>query len=74
MTANSERQPPAAVDSYTDTQPMEEGEQMTERAKEARRAYRREWNRKNKDKVKAAQARYWEKKAAAAQDQESAKA
>lgn len=72
MTANT-RQPPAAVDSYTDTQPMEEGEQMTERAKEARRAYRREWNRKNKDKVKAAQARYWEKKAAA-QDQESAKA
>ena len=44
---------------------------MNERAKEARRAYKREWNRKNRDKVKAAQARYWERKAAAeaAQDQ-----
>lgn len=29
----------------------------------ARRAYKREWNRKNKDKVKAAQERYWLKKA-----------
>lgn len=36
---------------------------MNEAAKEARRAYKREWNRKNKDKVKAAQQRYWEKKA-----------
>ena len=42
---------------------------MTEKAKEARRAYKREWARKNRDKVKAAQARYWERKAAeAAQD------
>lgn len=39
---------------------------MTEQAKEARRAYRREWNRKNRDKVKAAQERYWNKKAAEA--------
>lgn len=39
---------------------------MNEKAKEARRAYKREWNRKNRDKVKAAQARYWERKAAAA--------
>lgn len=39
---------------------------MTEEAREARRAYQREWNRKNKDKVKANQARYWERKAAAA--------
>lgn len=38
---------------------------MTEQAKEARRAYKREWNRKNRDKVKAAQARYWDRKAAA---------
>lgn len=38
---------------------------MTEAAKEARRLYRREWNRKNRDKVKAAQERYWERKAAA---------
>ena len=36
---------------------------MNEAAKEARRIYLREWQRKNKDKVKAAQARYWEKKA-----------
>jgi len=36
---------------------------MTEKAKEARRAYQREWARKNPDKVKAQQARYWEKKA-----------
>lgn len=39
---------------------------MNEKAKEARRAYKREWNRRNREKVKAAQARYWERKAAAA--------
>lgn len=39
---------------------------MTDKAKEARRAYKREWNRKNPDKVKAAQERYWNKKAEAA--------
>ena len=39
---------------------------MNEKAKEARRAYKREWNRRNRDKVRAAQARYWERKAAAA--------
>lgn len=38
---------------------------MTEQAKEARRAYKREWNRRNPDKVRAAQERYWEKRAAA---------
>lgn len=37
---------------------------MTEQAKEKRREYRREWARKNPDKVKAAQERYWQKKAA----------
>ncbi len=36
---------------------------MTEQAKEARKAYKREWARKNPDKVKAAQERYWHKKA-----------
>lgn len=36
---------------------------MTEQAREARRAYRRKWNRENRDKVKAAQERYWERKA-----------
>ena len=35
-------------------------------AAEARRAYKREWNRKNPEKVKAAQDRYWKKKAAEA--------
>ena len=46
---------------------------MNEQAKEARRAYKREWNRRNKDKVKAANERYWNRKAeamtAAGQDQ-----
>lgn len=37
---------------------------MNEKAKEARRRYKREWNRKNRDKVKAAQERYWLRKAA----------
>lgn len=42
---------------------------MTDKEKEAmrkaRNAYRREWNRKNPEKVKAAQEKYWLKKAAA---------
>lgn len=37
---------------------------MTENAKAARRAYRNKWAKENRDKVKAAQERYWEKKAA----------
>lgn len=40
---------------------------MDDKAKEMRRAYKRAWNRANKDKVKAAQERYWNKRAAAAQ-------
>ena len=36
---------------------------MTEEAKEARRAYRRKWNKEHPDKVKEYQARYWQKKA-----------
>ena len=39
---------------------------MNEQAKEARRAYKREWNRRNREKVKAAQDRYWNRKAAEA--------
>ena len=39
---------------------------LTEQALEARRAYRREWAARNKDKVKAAQERHWEKVAAMA--------
>lgn len=41
---------------------------MTDKAKEARRAYKREWNRRNRDKVKAAQERYWTRRAAAESD------
>lgn len=37
---------------------------MTEQAKEARREYKRKWARENRDKVRQAQARYWERKAA----------
>lgn len=37
---------------------------MTDAAKAARRAYRREWQRANKDKCRAYMERYWEKKAA----------
>ncbi len=49
---------------YTqEKQQKQEEKLMTEEAKEARRAYKREWNRNNKDKIKAAQARYWEKQA-----------
>ena len=45
-------------------------QELTEAAKEARRAYKRAWTRKNPDKVKAAQARYWARKAEAAQTKE----
>lgn len=45
-----------------------------EQAAEARRAYKREWNRKNRDKVKAAQDRYWAKKAQQAQQETPAAA
>lgn len=40
---------------------MENKEQL---AREARNAYQREWARKNRDKVKATQQRYWIKRAA----------
>ena len=44
-------------------------EQLSEAAKEARRAYRRKWAKANPDKVKSYQSRYWERQAqAAAQD------
>ena len=36
---------------------------MTQEAKEARRKYQAEWRKKNPDKVKAAQERYWQRKA-----------
>lgn len=40
---------------------------MDEKAKEARRAYRREWAKKNPDKIRAIEERYWTKKAQAAE-------
>lgn len=39
---------------------------MTEAAKEARRAYKREWARKNAEKTRLYQERFFEKKAAEA--------
>lgn len=44
---------------------------MTDAAIKARREYRREWAKKNPDKVKAQQQRYWAKKAAAAEAKRS---
>lgn len=45
---------------------------MTEAAKQARRAYARAWAKKNPDKVREIQARYWEKKAREAQEAQEA--
>ena len=36
---------------------------MDEKAAEARRAYKREWQRKNRDKCRKYQENYWQKKA-----------
>lgn len=41
---------------------------MEESAREARNAYRRAWYKRNRDKVRQQQERYWSKKAAAAQE------
>lgn len=35
---------------------------MDDKAKAQRNAYMKEWRKRNKDKVKAAQEKYWEKK------------
>lgn len=43
---------------------------MDEQAKAMRRAYKRDWNRRNRDKVKAAQERYWSRKAKAAAEKD----
>lgn len=37
---------------------------LSDEAREARNRYNREWKKKNPDKIRAAQARYWQKKAA----------
>lgn len=42
---------------------------MNEQAKEARRAYKRQWAKQNPEKVKAQQERYWARKAAADKQQ-----
>lgn len=41
---------------------MEGGFVLNTRAKEQKNAYMKEWRKRNKDKVKAAQEKYWEKK------------
>ena len=45
---------------------------MNEAAIDARRAYKRKWARENPDKVKAAQERYWTRKAQQAAQAEQA--
>jgi len=40
---------------------------VNEKAVEARRAYKRQWAKNNRDKVRAQQERYWARKAAAAE-------
>lgn len=44
---------------------------LSEDALEAKRAYKREWYRKNKDRQKEYMRRYWEKKAREAQGDEA---
>lgn len=45
---------------------------LEERAKQAQREYARKWRANNPDKVKAAQARYWQRKAAELEAEEKA--
>ncbi|MCR4745526.1 MAG: hypothetical protein K5894_09915 [Lachnospiraceae bacterium] len=42
---------------------MKRKQSLDEKAKEARRAYKRQWARNNPDKIRAQQERYWQKKA-----------
>lgn len=46
---------------------------MNEKAKEIRRQYMREWAKRNRDKTRAAQRRYWEKQAAQAEARQAAR-
>lgn len=46
---------------------------LSEDALEAKRAYKREWYRKNKDRQKEYMRRYWEKKAREAQGDEASR-
>ena len=45
---------------------------MTEAAKEARRAYKREWSKNHRENIQAAQERYWLKKADEIRQKQSA--
>lgn len=47
---------------------------MTEQARAARRAYKRAWARKNPDKIKAQQERYWQRQAARQQEEKQLEA
>jgi hypothetical protein len=47
---------------YNKYRKRKKGSENMEEAKEAKRQYMKEWRSKNKDKVKAAQERYWTKK------------
>ena len=53
---------------------MQENKELTtkEKARLMKNAYQREWARKNPDKVKAQQERYWQKKAAAKEREQGA--
>lgn len=44
--------------------------ELSEEAKEARRAYLRKWRKENPEKVKEQRRRYWERKAKEMQEQE----
>lgn len=46
---------------------------MDEKAAEARRAYKRKWQRENRDKVKKYQENYWKRKAEEAEKAEAKK-
>lgn len=46
---------------------------MTEEAKKARREYMRNWERANKDKLKAYEEKYWNKKAEQKSQEETIK-
>ena len=43
---------------------------MTEAAREAKNKYKREWRKNNPEKVRAANVRYWEKKARGESEQQ----
>ena len=45
--------------------------QLSEQAKAAQRAYKKKWRNANKEKVQAANCRYWEKKAAQAKEKKA---